>query len=183
MARRQAVLIAGILVLFGVAARLGPHIPNATPVTAIAFVSSRYVGKRWSILLPGAIVLLSDLAIGFYDWRILASVYGSFVLIGALSWISRRQRTALSVGLPVIGASLLFFLITNAAVWLFSPWYEKTLTGLFYSYTLGLPFLRNMLIGDIVYTSLLFGIFEIATANFYPRAKLLASVYSLDRRS
>ena len=162
MKRSHSVSIAWALILFGVIVRLLPHAPNATPMTAIALVSSLYLGKRCSIILPLATLLLSDVIIGLYDVKIMLSVYGSFALIGCLSWINKRYRSLVSIEVSAIGGSLLFFLITNGAVWLFSPWYEKTVSGLLYSYELGLPFWRNMLLGDIVYTTILIGIFEIA---------------------
>jgi len=162
MNRNHIILIACALVLFGMLMRLLPHAPNATPIVAIAFVSSLYLGKQWSIILPFAALLLSDLIIGLYDWKIMLSVYGSFALIGCLSWICRRHNSFLPIGISVIGSSLVFFLITNGAVWLFSPWYAKTISGLLYSYELGLPFLRNMLVGDTAYTLVLIGVFEIA---------------------
>ena len=57
----------------------------------------------------------------------------------------------------VIFGSVSFFLITNTAIWWLTPWYEKSLSGLLYSFELGLPFLRNMLLGDLVYTFTLLG--------------------------
>ncbi|MCB9819267.1 hypothetical protein H6789_00960 [Candidatus Nomurabacteria bacterium] len=162
--KNQVILIACSLILFGIIMRLMPHAPNATPIVALAFVGSLYLGRRWSIILPLMALLLSDLLIGFYDWRIMFSVYGSFALIGFLSWICRKYNSFLSTGVTVITGSLLFFLLTNTAVWLFSPWYEKSISGLLYAYELGLPFLRNMLTGDIVYTLVLIGVFEVAFA-------------------
>lgn len=149
-----------LLIFFAIAVRLFPHAPNMTPITAIAFVGSLYLKRRWAILLPILALFLSDLLIGFYDWKIMLTVYGSFALIGFLSLVAAKYRALLPVGLSVIGASLIFFLITNGAVWAFSPWYEKSISGLLYSYELGLPFLRNMLIGDVLYTTALVAVFE-----------------------
>jgi hypothetical protein len=159
------------LVVIGFMGRMLPHIPNATPITAIAFASSIYLGKRWSLLLPILVLLLSDLIIGFYDWKIMLSVYGSFALIGCLSWVGRKYGGALPILLTVTGSSLLFFLVTNAAVWAFSPWYEKSISGLLYSYELGIPFFRNMLMGDIVYSFLLLGAFEFVRVGIKPRSQ------------
>jgi hypothetical protein len=50
-----------------------------------------------------------------------------------------------------LSSSIGFFALTNAAVWAFSPWYEKSLAGLLYCYTLALPFFKTMLYGDLVY--------------------------------
>lgn len=148
------------LIIFGIIMRLLPHAPNMTPITAIAFVGGLYLGKKWAFALPLGTLLLSDLLLGTYDWRIMLSVYGAFACIGLFGLLAARYRAVLPVGLLVIGSSLLFFLITNAAVWAFSPWYAKDITGLMYAYELGLPFLRNMLLGDIIYTATLVGAFE-----------------------
>lgn len=162
MNKKNIIYVVCILILFGVIVRLLPHEPNMTPITAIAFAGSLYLGKKWALVMPLLVLLLSDLLMGFYDWKIVLSVYGSFALIGLLSFVAIKFRKVLPVGLSLIGSSLLFFLITNAAVWAFSPWYEKTFSGLLYSYELGLPFLRNMLIGDILYTVALVSVFEIS---------------------
>jgi hypothetical protein len=174
MHRNTIFLIALALILFGVFVRLVPHFPNATPITAIAFVGSMYLGRRWSVMLPLVALLLSDALIGWYDWRIMASVYGSFALIGVVSWICRKYKDAFSITLSLVGAALLFFFVTNTAVWFFSPWYEKSIAGLLYSYELGLPFLRNMFVGDIVYTSALVGVF----AFFRAAARLRQSDFA-----
>lgn len=164
MNKNNLIITICLLLFFAIAVRLLPHAPNMTPITAIAFTGSLYLGRKWAVALPLLALFLSDLLIGFYDWKIMLSVYGSFALIGLFSFVSAKYRSLVPVGLSVIGASLLFFFITNGAVWALSPWYEKTISGLLYSYELGLPFLRNMLVGDITYTAVLIGIFEIAYA-------------------
>lgn len=157
MERRTLLIAAVALIGIGLAGRLLPHLPNATPVTALIFAGAFFFGRNISLLLPFAVLLLSDLIIGLYDPLIMLSVYGSFTLIAALSWLARKRPSILSVGYSVIGSSLLFYLSTNAAVWWFSPWYEKSFAGLLYSYELGLPFLRNMMLGDLIYTPLILG--------------------------
>lgn len=164
MSRGALIVSVAGLVLFGAVARLVPHLPNATPIAAIAIVSSIYIGKRWALVLPLATLFLSDLALGLYDWRLMASVYGSFALIGCMSWVCRKRQSVLPVGASAVAASLMFFLTTNAAVWLFSPWYEKSIAGLLYAYELGIPFMRNMFVGDVAYTALLIAAFECAYA-------------------
>ncbi len=158
---RLTIAAAGLLTL-GVVARLWPHWPNATPLTALALVGSLYLGKRFGLGLPLLALFLSDLMIGFYDWRIMTSVYLSFALIGILNWLGHRSRQPLILTLTLIGSSGLFFIITNAAVWLFSSWYEKSWAGLWYAYELGLPFWRNMMLGDILYAVALVGAIEAA---------------------
>ncbi len=158
---RRTALIVLALAAFGFIVRLLPHLPDATPITAIAIASSLYLGRRSALIVPVATLFLSDLLIGLYDWRIMASVYGSFLVIGAVSYLSAKRPGILSNAIVIVFAALFFFLVTNFAVWAFSPWYEKSLQGLLYCYALGLPFMRNMLVGDILYTTLILGFFRV----------------------
>lgn len=160
MSKKNLLLVACLLVLCGIAARFFPHAPNMTPITAFACIGSLYLGRKWAVMIPLVVLFLSDLLIGFSDWKITLSVYGSFAVISLLISAAAKKRAIFPVGLSVIGASFVFFFITNAAVWAFSPWYEKSISGLLYSYELGLPFLRNMLLGDILYTGALVSVFE-----------------------
>lgn len=169
MDKKYLILIAIVLVIFGAAMRLLPHTPNFTPITAIALLGSWYFGKRWGVFLALAAMFFSDLLIGFYTWQIMFSVYFSFALVGLIGWVAAKYRSVFALGFATLGSSVLFFLITNAAVWLYSPWYVKNFSGLMYSYELGLPFFRNMLSGDIVYTAALFcaveAVFVLSKAN------------------
>ena len=149
------------LVAFGMIERFVPHLPNATPLTAIAFAGAFYLGPR-AAFLPLIVLAISDLSIGWYEWPVMLSVYGSVAAIGLLSIVVRKYRGTLVPWIAVVSSSLLFFAVTNFAVWAASPWYPKTLAGLIYCYEMGLPFLRNMMFGDIAYTAMLFAAFELA---------------------
>lgn len=136
--------------------------PNFAPITAIAlFAGARMEKRSLAVLVPLAAMVASDAIIGFYDARILASVYASFILSGALGMLIRKRVTLWRVSGSAIASSLLFFLITNAAVWLFSGMYPSTLAGLAESYSMGLPFFRFTLLGDLFYTIVIFGIYEV----------------------
>jgi hypothetical protein len=52
---------------------------------------------------------------------------------------------------------MLFFILTNLGVWALTPLYPKTLSGLSECYVAALPFFRNTLAGDLLYSGLLFG--------------------------
>lgn len=141
-------------VLVAALARLLVHVPNATPLAAVAIVGARYLGIRTSILFPVMALFISDVVIGGYDLRIMGAVYGAFLIIGCLGY-ALRNRGMWATLMAASTSSLIFFFITNAAVWAFSPWYEKSVSGLMYAYELGIPFLRNMLFGDLFYTGML----------------------------
>lgn len=148
------VLFSTLLVL-GIASRFLPHAPGATAMTAVIFASAQYLGPRISLLLVTALLLISNAVIGGYELPVMLAVYGSFLLIAGMGVLFKRTKTLLSKGVVLVCSSVSFFLITNAAVWYFTPWYTKDLIGLMESYLLGLPFLQNMLVGDLIYTPVL----------------------------
>jgi hypothetical protein len=47
--------------------------------------------------------------------------------------------------------------VTNFGVWALASWYPKTWAGLVACYVAAIPFFRNTLLGDAVYTAALFG--------------------------
>lgn len=159
------------LIGVGLLGRLAPHPPNTTPVTAIAFAAGKYVGPLWAIATPLIVMVTADLVIGFYDWKVLLSVYGSVAVIGGISILARGMKPPV-VMLLVMASSILFFLVTNFAVWAASSWYPPTFEGLIASYIAGLPFLRNMFIGDLFYAASLLGAFEWAFAMLQKHASV-----------
>ena len=160
MSKQNKILISLVLIALGVTCRLLPHWWNFTPVAAVALFAGVYLGKRYAVILPMATMLVSDWWLGFYEWPLMIAVYGSFVLVGLLGLITKKYKSVETVLASSIAASVLFYLITNWAVWQFSPWYIKNLSGLGQSYVAALPFFRNALLGDLFYTGLLFGAYE-----------------------
>lgn len=147
-----------LLVVLGIVARFVPHLPNMTPVGAAVLFGGAYLGKRYALLVPLAILLATDLVIGLH--ATIPFTWGSFLLIGLLGlWLRDRKRP-----LPIIGAaaagSTLFFLVTNFGVWAVSGMYPKDLGGLLTAYVAALPFYGNMLVGDLLYVGALFGGYE-----------------------
>ena len=151
-------LLAACLIGLVVASRVVPHAPNFTPIVAAAlFAGAVFRSRGLALGLPVAAMLLSDLVIGFEDWRIRAVVYAALVLPAILGLWGRRFRP-LVVLLPLaLASSLLFFVASNLAVWAFSGMYALDFTGLIQCFVLALPFLQNTVIGDVVWTAALFG--------------------------
>lgn len=151
------------LVLFfaGVSLRFLPHAPNFTPIGALALFGGAYFSKRTALLLPILAMLASDFLIGFYEVKIMLSVYLSFMLSAVLGfWLRKNQKWSRVLGLSVFSA-ILFFLITNFAVWAFSLWYPKTFAGLLQSYLMGLPFFKATLLGNLFFASCFFGAYKV----------------------
>ena len=157
-------LIGGI-VIFGALLRLVPHWPNFTPIAAMALFGGAYIKKKHlAFLVPVAALLISDLFLGFHKWMI--AVYVSFALVVGIGMLLRNRVRMGSVLLATVSASLLFFIITNFAVWIGSPFYPQNMAGLLESYTLAIPFLNNGILGDLFFSTVFFGGFYLAQQRY-----------------
>lgn len=154
-----------VVVLAAAFSRLLPHPPNFTPVAALALAGGVYFDRRFALIIPAIALLLSDFVIGIHS--LMPFVYGSFVAIAAIGLWVRSRKSIATVAAATLAGSILFFVITNFGVWLLanSSIYPRTLAGLGACYIAALPFFRNTLLGDVVYTGVLFGIFEMATRS------------------
>ncbi|MEK7658952.1 MAG: DUF6580 family putative transport protein [Patescibacteria group bacterium] len=161
-----------VLVLIGVSLRLLPHAPNFTPIAAIALFGGVYFSKKTALIFPVLAMAISDIFLGFYEPLIMLSVYGSFLLCVVLGFWLKNHKKWQTVAGSVILSSVLFFVITNFAVWAFSPWYAKTFSGLIQSYVMALPFFKNSLLGDIFYAGVFFGAYELAEVWIRKRFKV-----------
>lgn len=149
------------LLLLGVMARLVPHPPNATPLAAIALFGGTYLSPRWAIGLPLAIVALSDLLIA---WHVTVPfTWAAFIVTAMLGWWIRRHPSASRIVGASLGASGFFFLFTNFGVWVMGGLYLPTLADLWQCYVAAIPFVRATVLGDLLYTILLFGSYALAT--------------------
>lgn len=155
------IIISAILIFIGATFRLLPHPWNFTPIAAVALFSGVYLGRKYAFSVPFLAMFLSDIFLGFYEWKLMLAVYGSFALVGLIGLAIKKRKNPATVLGGSLTASILFFLITNFAVWQFSFWYPKTLSGLFQCYVLALPFFRSALLGDLFYTGVLFGTYEL----------------------
>jgi len=140
--------------------RLVPHPSNFIPIGALALLSGVYIKSRWGILLPLVIMAASDLIIGMHS--LVLFTWGSFLLFGVIGWWIRKNKNILRIMGGSLAGSIIFFLVTNFAVWVFTPLYSKTVIGLFDSYYMAIPFFRNAALGDLFYAGIFFGVFEIA---------------------
>lgn len=148
----------GAVILFGALMRLLPHWPNFTPIAAMALFGGTYIKKKHlAFLIPVAALLISDLFLGFHKWMI--AVYISFALVVALGFWLRNRVKVTSVLVATLSSSILFFIITNFAVWIGSPFYPQNMAGLLECYTLAIPFFNNGVLGDLFYSSVFFGSF------------------------
>jgi hypothetical protein len=148
-------------ILLAAALRLVPHPPNFTPIGAMALFSGAYLGRRAiAFAAPLGALLLSDLVLGFYHGQ--ATVYFSVALIAMLGMLALSRVSVLRIGTAAVASSVLFFVITNFGVWLFTDFYPRTLAGFEACYVAAIPFFQNTVAGDLFYATLLFGGFRVA---------------------
>jgi len=144
------------MILTAVISRWIPHPPNFSPVAALAlFGGASVASKRAAFLVPLAGLFASDFVLGFYS--ITPVVYASFALIVCLGFRLRLRQTFQRLAFATIAGALLFFVLTNFGVWALENLYPKTLAGLANCFAAGIPFFRNTLVSDMLYSALLFG--------------------------
>src|SRR5690606_32089846 len=100
----------------------------------------------------------SDLAIGTYS-----SMYWTWLGFGSiagLGYMLRKLPAAWRLPVGALGASTLFFLVSNFGTWVSSGMYSLDITGLVQCYTMALPFFRTTLQSDILFSVLLLSIYE-----------------------
>lgn len=174
-------LLAALLIFFVVALRVVEHPINATPMVAVMLFSAAiFKDWRWKIGVPVLALVLSDLLIelkngyGFHSATVM--VYATFGVIFMAGYFLLKKINVLRIVMASLTASILFYLITNFAF--FYPeapiadpslgHYPHNLTGIIASYQAGLPFFKNMLVGDLMFSGILFGAyFLIARASWF----------------
>lgn len=157
-------LFVGTLILIAAISRLLPHPDNFTPIAAMALFGGAHLSKRYAILLPLAAMLLSDLFLGTHNTML--AVYFSMAIIAGIGILISKQINIQKVVGATLAGSILFYLITNFAVWYGSPYYPQSFAGLVASYEAGIPFFRYTLLGDFCYSAILFGSYYFAKQRF-----------------
>ena len=164
MNRIRFTVLAG-MILSAAVSRLIPHPPNFTPLAAIAlFGGAQFADRRTAFAVPLAGLVLSDCVLGFH-W-LSPVVYGAFALIVCLGILLRRRLSPAAIGGAALSSAVVFFILTNFAVWATGGLYPTTLAGLGHCYIAAIPFFRNTLAGDLVYSALLFGGMALAEKRF-----------------
>lgn len=149
-------------ILAAVALRILPHPWNFTPVGAMFLFGAATFRNRWEGLLAAlAALAASDYATSLILWqgrsRIVVSSWIAFTAVGMIGWTLRRKVTGLRVIMASLAGGSAFFLLSNLAVWLQGSLYPRTWSGLTACYVAALPFLRNDILGNLVYCAIMFG--------------------------
>ena len=167
------------LILFASFTRIIPHMPNFTPIGAMALFGGAYLSnKYYAFIIPILSLWLSDLIINnfifnYYDqftWFYPGFIwqYASFGIIILMGYFLLKKITLKKVLMSSIGSSLIFFVITNFGVWASGSMYPLNINGLISCFVLAIPFYKGTLLGFLFYSSFLFVVFEISKLNKNP---------------
>ncbi|GIV31366.1 MAG: hypothetical protein KatS3mg029_0717 [Saprospiraceae bacterium] len=183
------ILLTVIIVLVA-AFRLLPYVAdfhflyNFSPIAAMALFGAAYFRSKWMAFgIPMLALWVSNLILDnvflaeYYDGFVAvgnAEVYLSFLLVGVLGFLLLKKVTPMRVAGASLGASVLFFIVSNLFVWLQGTMYPLTWEGLVACYVAAIPFFWNTLAGDLFFCALMFGAFE-ALAYWKPSLKLAES--------
>lgn len=169
------------IIFLGAAYRMVPYTVRpewlGAPQLAIAIFAGAVIkNKKWAFALPLFSMLFSDLLMqgmhlmnpayfpGFYEGQFL-----NYLLIVGITVIGFfiNARQGAQVLAASIGAPVLFFLSSNFLVWIGGGGlgHAKTLAGLMLTYSDGLPFLRNSLVGTIIFSVVIFGTYALASRS------------------
>ena len=172
---KTSILIAVLLVVAAAISRviLYPH--NFSPMVGMAlFAGAIFTDKRMAFALPIFAMLLSDImfevfniAPGFWGWGQLVG-YGIFALITFLAFTLKKVNVLNVIGYS-IASSVIFFVLSNLSFFLIDNpiyhTYTQNFNGFVNCYVFALPFFKNSLIADLVYSGVLFGSYY-AIQNF-----------------
>ncbi len=164
-------MLAYVYIVLAVAFRfiaplLGSHADASlyafTPTLA-ALLYFGYKQPRSRMWLPLVLFATGDLLLSAavyhyplsFDLLFTWAFYAGALLLGSL--LKDRLSIARVAGASLTG-SVAFFVISNFAVWAVWNMYPKTLAGLGACYVAALPFFRNGVIGDLMFTAILFGL-------------------------
>jgi hypothetical protein len=99
---------------------------------------------------------ISDIVIGGYDWRMMVVVYSALAAPLLLGRYLRGRLGTVRVAASALASSVVFFLTTNLAVWYYGYWYTRDLKSLLQCYAAAVPFFRNTVAGDLLWSFILF---------------------------
>ncbi|MCD7969915.1 MAG: hypothetical protein LUF87_06135 [Alistipes sp.] len=165
--------VLGLIILLAAVSRLIPHPANFAPVGAMALFGAAYYSRRsLAYLIQVAAMYMSDLLINntmyvhYFDGFVwmhpgACFTYGAMALMVLGGELVLKRVTAGRVLAASLAASVIFFAVSNFGAWVSYPMYTKDLHGLLMCYTAGIPFLKNTLMGDLFYCTVMFGGFEL----------------------
>lgn len=177
----RTIIFCAALVILAVFSRMmnaEMHWYSFGPIVAISLFSGAILkNKSFAYLIPLSAYLVSDIFLQIYSGNGFYGVsqffvYGGMALVVLLGSTMGKPK-ALKVLGYTIGGSMIFWLVSNLGVF-FTGFYGFSLSGFASTYLMAIPFYTvngteffvNQFAGDILFSGILFGAFNLAN-NFY----------------
>ena len=154
-------MLAYVFILFAVAVRFMPHPMAFTPVgAALLYFGAR--GSRRGMWIPLVLLAASDVVLTtlFYRYPLSWDHFVTWAWYAGVLWLGstiKRDSGAVRILSSALAVSISFFVISNFAVWTAWNMYPRTFAGLMTCYGVGLPFFRTAVVGDLLFTAVMFG--------------------------
>ena len=164
------------LIALGVATRLVPYATslgswNFNAVGAIALFAGFYFRNYLVALAATALpMLVGDTVISYCEFGgsqvgryPFAEMAGNYLFLLAPVFLGpwlRAKFGAISVGAAAIGSAVFFFLGSNFVYWLCNE--QHTTSAFVASYIQAAPFFRGTIVGNLLFSAVLFGTYAIA---------------------
>lgn len=169
------IVLTAVLRLLNTGNNLSP-LANFTPIGAMALFGGAYFNERWKgYFFPLLTLFFSDVfmmkiiysghsnGLLYSGWYWTYGAFAVMVLIGQYI----KKVSFKSVIIAAVAAALSHWVITDLGVWMgggiditTGKPYTSDVHGFIQCYVLAIPFMKNMLIGNLVYGSVLFGGFD-----------------------
>jgi len=173
-----ALVMTALAVAYRLVAATTLHIPNFSPIMALAFCGAIYLREKWLWAVPFIALALSDLFLNYYyltrydyGWELTGVLlrYGCYGAALGLGWLVAQRKSWSTLFGGALAASFVFYLVTNTAAWAVDEAYAQTLAGWWQAMTIGHPeypptifFFKNSLISDLSFTALFAVVMEYA---------------------
>jgi uncharacterized protein DUF6580 len=163
--------MAYLVIFLAVLTRFVPHLPNSSPVFGALLFSGAYLRPRDSIWFPVALLAASDVVLTtqVYHMRMgwgQVVVWAAFAIVALIGRCLRNRISVGTVLAAAVAGPLVFFLISNFAVWLEWKMYPPSWQGLLACYAAAVPFFRSTLLSSLVSSAALFGTYELYRRKF-----------------
>jgi hypothetical protein len=168
-------IISGMILLAAVSRFLPiafPAMANFSPVGTMALFGGAYFTKKhWAFIVPMVSLWLSNLVLNnvFYtkwyptfSFGFETAVFISFALVVGIGMIFLKKVNIVNLLTANLLGTLGFFFVSNFFVWMGGKMYTQDFSGLMTCFTMGLPFLKNTLLSNLVFSAIMFGAFEYA---------------------
>jgi hypothetical protein len=173
----MTLLLAGLALLAALVTLLPqPYRPwNLSAIGALGLFAAARLGLWPALGLTMIALGLKDLGVllihGWAPAPLVWLCFGGYLLLG---WaFLRRTESPLTIGATALGASLIFFVVTNFLAWLGQALpYGYTLAGLVECYVAAVPFYRGTLTGDLLFTGVLFGAHAVLSRAYFPAERI-----------